>query len=302
MATAPSQTEQPSSVPDPASDNTPQDLFDDGLPAADELLARLNAIDLKQLDIEEVSAQMLGPWKWARVLVMPVGALLLFLFTWLLSALSGYLIPSFILVVVLLIFLGRLLDRYEHALKLQARQAIEQRIAEIEGESGLLIYFRDFLPKKYKPLLKALEQGFYGYIPQYIEAVKLLHAQLDPIKFQTWWLIKREQLATIGKPTKYYTSRAERLLLLSDDDLAKLLEAVKEKDILNMLLLTHNEQLARRVLNLLSLMIAQNIKTALLQVEKLNTEQAKVSTLRILETGKKLARSGELSVEPDFFD
>lgn len=286
----------------PTSEKEQNGFFDDGLPSADELLERLNAIDLSQLDIDEVSAQMLGPWKWARVLILPVGALLLFLLTWLFSAISGYLIPSFVFSAMLLMLISRLLDRYERALKLQARQLIEQRIAEIEGENGLLIYFKDFLPKKYNPLLKALQQGFYGYIPQYIEAVKLLREQLDPIKFQTWWLIKREQLATIGKPVKYYISRAERLLLLSDDDLAKLLEHAREKDILNMLLLTHSEHLARRVLNLLSVMIAQNIKTALIQVEKLNQKEAKVSILRILETGKKLARAGELSVAPDFFD
>ncbi len=277
------------------------DVFYDDMPSANDLLDRLNAIDLNRLDLEQVSAEMLGKWKWARVLVMPVGALLLFLLTWLFSALSGYLIPSFVVAALTLLLIGRLLDRYEKALMQAARQAVENYISEVEGDTGLLIYFQDFLPKKYRPLIKALQDGFYGYIPQYREAVRLLREQLDPVKFQTWWLIKRDTLRTIGRPIKYYEERARRLLLLDDDDLATLLEQVSEQDILNLLLLAHDEKLARRVLGHLSVLIAQNIKTELIKVQKLDKTRAKISVDKIMDTGRRLAAAGELSVEPDFF-
>ncbi len=277
------------------------DVFYDDMPSANDLLDRLNAIDLNRLDLEQVSAEMLGKWKWARVLVMPVGALLLFLLTWLFSALSGYLIPSFVVAALTLLLIGRLLDRYEKALMQAARQAVENYISEVEGDTGLLIYFQDFLPKKYRTLIKALQDGFYGYIPQYREAVRLLREQLDPVKFQTWWLIKRDTLRTIGRPIKYYEERARRLLLLDDDDLATLLEQVSEQDILNLLLLAHDEKLARRVLGHLSVLIAQNIKTELIKVQKLDKTRAKISVDKIMDTGRRLAAAGELSVEPDFF-
>lgn len=276
------------------------DAFDDNLPTAQELLDRVNAIDLTQLDVELVASDLLGPWKWARVLAMPIGALLLFLLTWLGSYFTHVLI-SFTASAILVLLIGKWLDRYERSLKLQARKVVEGRIAEIEGTDGLLLYFQDFLPKRYKPLIKALQKGHYYYIPQYIEAVELLRKQLDPVKFQTWWLIKRDSLKTLGKPLRYYTSRAERLKLLSDEDLQTLLEQAKEHDILNLLLLTHDEALARRVLNLLSVMIANQVKNELYAVQKLDDEAAKLSVERILELGKKLARKGQLSVEPDFF-
>ena len=277
------------------------DVFYDDMPSADDLLDRLNAIDLNRLDLEQVSAEMLGKWKWARVLVMPVGAVLLFLLTWLFAALSGYLIPSFVVAALTLLLIGRLLDRYEKALMKAARQAVENYIAEVEGNTGLLIYFQDFLPKKYRPLIKALQDGFYGYIPQYREAVQLLREQLDPVKFQTWWLIKRDTLRTLGRPIKYYEERARRLLLLNDEDLATLLEHVSEQDILNLLLLAHDEKLARRVLGHLSVLIAQNIKTELIKVQKLDKTRAKISVDKVMDTGRKLAAGGQLSVEPDFF-
>ncbi|WP_294947997.1 hypothetical protein [Sulfurivirga sp.] len=277
------------------------DVFYDDMPSADDLLDRLNAIDLNRLDLEQVSAEMLGKWKWARVLVMPVGAVLLFLLTWLFAALSGYLIPSFVVAALTLLLIGRLLDRYEKALMQAARQAVENYIAEVEGNTGLLIYFQDFLPKKYRPLIKALQDGFYGYIPQYREAVQLLREQLDPVKFQTWWLIKRDTLRTLGRPIKYYEERARRLLLLNDEDLATLLEHVSEQDILNLLLLAHDEKLARRVLGHLSVLIAQNIKTELIKVQKLDKTRAKISVDKVMDTGRKLAAGGQLSVEPDFF-
>ncbi len=275
---------------------------DDDLPTAEALLERLKSIDLTKLDMDEVFSELLGDWKWARVFVMPVGALLLFLFTWALSGLFGHIVPAFALSAVIIIFLGKLIDRYERAMKLQARKVIEQRIAEIEGETGFLIYFQDFLPKKYKPLIKALQKGFYGYIPQYVEAITLLREQLDPVKFQTWWLIKRDKLKTLSRPVQYYISKAERLKLLSDDDLTILLEHVKEKDILNMLLLTHDEYLARRVLGLLSVLIAQHVKSDLIKVKKINQEEAKQSIERILKTARELALNGQLSVGPEFFD
>jgi len=291
-------TLEPLDTPNSSADHS----FDDDLPTAEALLARLKSIDLKKLDLDEVFSELLGDWKWARIFVMPVGALLLFLFTWALSGLFGHIVPAFALAAVFIIFLGKLIDRYERAMKVQARRVIEQRIAEIEGTDGLLIYFKDFLPQKYKPLIKALQRGMYGYIPQYIEAVTMLREQLDPVKFQTWWLIKRDKLRTLSKPVQYYINKAERLKLLSDDDLSILLEHVKEKDILNMLLLTHDEYLAQRVLSLLSLLIAQHVKTALYQVKKFNQEEGKQSIDRILKTARELALNGQLSVGAEFFD
>lgn len=291
-------------TPDPVQEGAAahEDFFDDDLPSAEALLDQLHAIDLQQLDVEHVATEMLGKLKWLHVIVMPAGAIMLALFSITALFLTHSPVWGFLIAAAVLFLLGKLLDRYERDLKIQAVRRIEETIADIEGEEGFLIYFRDFLPRKFQPLLQTLHRGQFHFIRQYAEAIRLLQEQLDPIKFQTWWLIKRDELRTIGKPIQYYLRRAERLKLLSDADLRLLLENCREKDILNMLLLTHDEQLARRALNLLSVLIARKIKDELFSVNRLNELRAKTSLQRILDTGRKLAEEGILSVQPDFFE
>lgn len=165
------------------------------VPSADEMLERLQAVDTQDFDINKALEEEKGENAWIFVMVMPISAIILVLFTLLGTFFTGYFIASFVVTALLLFMIGKIFDQYEQKYRYQARLKIMQRIQETEGDFSLLIHFKDFLPKKYRHLWQSLRKGRYQYIDQYISAINLLQHKLDPEKFKRIWGIHYPEYA-----------------------------------------------------------------------------------------------------------
>ncbi|MFA6699742.1 MAG: hypothetical protein WCS28_06175 [Thiomicrospira sp.] len=160
------------------------------VPTAAEILEQLHAINLQDFDIHQVEQAVRGNRIWINTFTIPVTAILLIILTFLGAWLSGYLFLSFAISAGLLFFIGKLFESYDQQIKWQARQEVERRIAETEGEFGVLIHFKSFLPTRYRHLIQSLKRQRYLYIDQYIQAVSLLQRKLDHQKFtQAWHMV-----------------------------------------------------------------------------------------------------------------
>lgn len=168
--------------------NTPSEK-----PTAQDMLDRLQAIDIDQLNIKKVTEELKANKAWWFVFAMPAAALLLVIFTLLGLFLFDSLLISFVVAAIFVFMLGKILDSFEGKYRLAARDTVIQRIAEHEGEFGLLPHFKHFLPNKYRYLRQQLKQKHYMYVNQYIAAVYLLQNKLDNEKFTEIWHIKHPE-------------------------------------------------------------------------------------------------------------
>ncbi|MBN2866822.1 MAG: hypothetical protein JXK16_12505 [Thiotrichales bacterium] len=164
------------------------------IPTAEEMLARLQAVDVNQFDINAVVNEIKGNKQWISILTIPVATILLGLFTLIGVVMFDSLIVSFLISAGLLFFIGRILDQYEQQYRAKARREVTHRIAKIEQDFGLIPHFKHFLPTKYRHLWQSLRKGRYHYIDQYIQALVLLQHKLDHEKFTKIWNMTYPQL------------------------------------------------------------------------------------------------------------
>ncbi len=164
-------------------------------PTAEEMLTRLNQVNVDIFNLEIVSDETKGKYAWLFVLTMPVTAVLLMIFTLLGTFISGNFIISFIITALLLFIIGKIIDQFEQKFHHQARIEVMRRIYETESEYGLIPHFKDFLPQKYRHLWQSLRKNNYQYIDQYIAAVTLLQNKLDAEKFTQIWHIRYPEIA-----------------------------------------------------------------------------------------------------------
>lgn len=166
-----------------------QSQTSEDIPSAQTMLGRLHAINLEDFDIKKVEEEMRGNLIWINTLTIPVAMLSLLLFTFLGAWISGHLILSFLVSAGIVFFIGKMFEGYDRQIKWDARRETERRIAETEGEFGLLVHFKPFLPTRYRHLIQSLKRRRYLYIDQYIQAVNLLQRKLDHDKFTQAWHI-----------------------------------------------------------------------------------------------------------------
>ena len=157
------------------------------IPTAEEMLARLNAVDVNQFDINAVLNEIKGNKQWVSILTIPVATILLGLLTLVGIWLIDSIIISFLIAAVLLFFVGRILDQYDQQYRIKARHEVMNRIAKTEQAFGLVPHFKHFLPTKYRHLWQSLPKGNYRYVDQYIQALVLLQNKLEPEKFTKIW-------------------------------------------------------------------------------------------------------------------
>ncbi|AHF02191.1 hypothetical protein THIAE_02315 [Thiomicrospira aerophila AL3] len=161
---------------------------------ADELLQRLQAIDLAQLNPQEVEQQVLGKRVWLHTFTFPITIGILAIFTLLATWLVNNMLYGFLVALLVVWFLGKLFESYEHDTQRQVQARLEEIIKGIEGEQGLLIHFSAFLPKRYGALLQALRKQRYGYVLQYYQAATLLQKRLDQARFKKYWHSKYPEM------------------------------------------------------------------------------------------------------------
>ncbi|MBE0494599.1 MAG: hypothetical protein IBX48_09700 [Thiomicrospira sp.] len=166
-----------------------QTQISDDIPSAKTMLGRLHEINLEDFDIKKVEEEIRGNRIWINTLTIPVAMLSLVIFTFLGAWISGYLILSFLVSAGIVFFIGKMFEGYDRQVKWDARREAERRVAETEGEFGLLVHFKPFLPTRYRHLIQSLKRRRYLYVDQYIQAVNLLQRKLDHDKFTQAWHI-----------------------------------------------------------------------------------------------------------------
>ena len=164
------------------------------IPKAEEMLARLSAIDVNDFDISTIINELKGSKQWISILTIPVTTILLGVFTLIGVLVFDSLIGSFLVSAGLLFFIGRILDQYEQQYRVKARHEVMKRIAQTEQDFGLIPHFKHFLPSKYRHLWQSLRKGDYRYVDQYIQALVLLQHRLDKENFTKIWNLTYPQL------------------------------------------------------------------------------------------------------------
>lgn len=159
-------------------------------PTAEEMLTRLQQVNLDDLDLATLTEAVKGNQAWLFVMTMPVSALILVIGTLLGTFLTGYFIASFIISAAIIFIIGQMLDQYERKFKGLARLEAIKRIEAFEGEYGIIPHFHDFLPAKYRHLWQSVRKKNFSYVEQYIAAMRLLQNKLDHEKFIYIWRLK----------------------------------------------------------------------------------------------------------------
>lgn len=165
------------------------------IPSAEEMLERLYQVDTEPFDPKTVTLELMGSKAWIFVSMLPISAILLGFLTFIGTYASGHFVISFIISAMLVYVFGKIMESYERQYRQRAFAEVMRRIAETEGEFGLLPHFKDFLPKKYLHLIQSLKKGNYIYIKQYVQAITLLQQKLDPDKFTRIWYLKYPDIA-----------------------------------------------------------------------------------------------------------
>jgi len=165
------------------------------IPTAEEMLERLYAVDIEQFNLKTVTLEQMDKKAWLFLSVLPISAILLALLTFLGYYFSGYFVISFIISALLVYTFGLIMEHYERHYKQLAFAETMRRIAETEGDFGLLIHFKDFLPPKYRYLIQCLKEGIYTYTKHYQNAILLLQNKLEPEKFTKIWYLKYPEIA-----------------------------------------------------------------------------------------------------------
>ncbi|WEJ63244.1 hypothetical protein [Thiomicrorhabdus lithotrophica] len=159
------------------------------IPSPEEMLSRLQSIDVQTFNMNEIANELKGNQIWVSILTIPVSASVLVGFTLLGSFMFDRPIVSFLLAAGLLFWISKMFENQERHYKIAARHEVIRRIAEIEGEFGLIPHFKSFLPNKYRHLWQSLRKGQYHYIEQYVQAVLLLQNKLEPEQFKRIWYL-----------------------------------------------------------------------------------------------------------------
>ena len=171
---------------------------DDQVPTADEMLNRLNAVDLDIFDLKQREETLKGKVAWVSALTIPISAIIIttvVLLTVFLSQSMVYTLIAFAITSMLLMIIAKSLESAERQAKYQAYQMTIQDIKNIEGEYGLIPHFRHFLPERYRHLWQSLRKGDYQHIKQYAQAVAMLQDRLEEEKFTHIWHLEYPQLA-----------------------------------------------------------------------------------------------------------
>ncbi|WP_044410948.1 hypothetical protein [Thiomicrospira microaerophila] len=166
-------------------------------PFAEDLLKRLDEVDIDSFNLKQVEEEVMGEKVWIKVLTIPVTMLSLVILTFLGGWISGYIFISFLLSALLIFIIGKMFEGYENQFKWEARQEVERRILETEGEQGLVIHFKPFLPTRFRHLVQCLRKGNSRYIDQYIQAINLLQKKLDKEKFTKAWHLAHPETAPV---------------------------------------------------------------------------------------------------------
>lgn len=190
---------QPTTQPEVPADLLPQD-FDPKIPSAEQMLTRLDQVDLEQFDHEAIFVELKGKTIWVTALTIPVTVVVLALCT-LIGMLFDHPVIGFIIGALLLFWISRMIDAKDQNLHFQAHQEVVERIKQTEGEFGLIPHFKHFLPQRYRHLWQSLRKGNYHYIEQYIQAVHLLQTKLEHDKFIRIWQLKYPQFAPEASAT-----------------------------------------------------------------------------------------------------
>ena len=158
-------------------------------PAPEEMLQRLNAVDVQAFNMDDIATELKGNKIWISILTIPVSAIILVTFTLIGAYIFDSPIISFVVTAAFLFWVSKLFEQQERNFKFQARKEVERRIKETEGEFGLVPHFKHFLPNKYRHLWQSLRKGNYVYIEQYVQAILLLQNKLDPDHFKRIWYL-----------------------------------------------------------------------------------------------------------------
>ena len=159
------------------------------IPSPEEMLSRLQNINVQTFNMKEIANELKGNKIWVSILTIPVSASILVVVTLLGSFMFDLPIVSFLLAAGLLFWISKMFENQEHNYKIAARHEVIRRIAETEGEFGLIPHFKHFLPNKYRHLWQSLRKGQYHYIEQYVQAVLLLQNKLEEDQFTRIWYL-----------------------------------------------------------------------------------------------------------------
>lgn len=157
------------------------------IPSPEEMLQRLNDVDIQKFNIETLANEMKGNKVWISILTIPVSAVILVAATLIGGFIFDSPIISFLLAAALLFWISKMFEGHERHFKMVARQEVINRIQQTEGEFGLIPHFKHFLPAKYRHLWQSVRKGNYVYIEQYVQAILLLQNKLDGQKFVKIW-------------------------------------------------------------------------------------------------------------------
>lgn len=174
-------------------DNAPDQDFDPSIPSAQEMLQRLQEVDLDYFDHDQVFVELKGKQIWVSAMTIPVSVVILAIFTLIGTFAFDSPIISFAIAAALLFWIARMIDAKDNELRFYAHQEVIRRIGETEGEFGLVPHFKHFLPTRYRHLWQSLKKGNYQYIEQYLQAIHLLQTKLEHNKFIRIWELKYPQ-------------------------------------------------------------------------------------------------------------
>ena len=163
------------------------EAIDYDIPSPEEMLRRLNAVNVQTFNIEELANEMKGNKVWISILTIPVSAIILVAATLIGGFIFDSPIISFLLAAALLFWISKMFEGHERHFKMVARQEVIHRIQQTEGEFGLIPHFKHFLPTKYRHLWQSVRKGNYVYVEQYAQAILLLQNKLDGQKFTKIW-------------------------------------------------------------------------------------------------------------------
>lgn len=175
-------------------DLNPNEAMQPSIPTPEEMLTRLQNVNVQDFDMQEIANHLKGNNVWISILTIPVTAIILVSFTLIGGFLFDRPIVSFLVTAGLLFWISKMFEGQERHYKFAARQEVMNRIQQTEGEFGLIPHFKHFLPNKYRHLWQSLRKGNYVYIEQYVQAILLLQNKLEPDQFIRIWYLTYPEL------------------------------------------------------------------------------------------------------------
>ena len=168
------------------------------IPAPEQMIEKLNSIDLAIFDLKQREEKLKGKLAWISALTIPISAILItatVLLTIFFSHSLTAAFIAFIIVGMLLMIIAKALESSERQAKYMAYQQTIEAIKQIEEPYGLVYHFRHFLPERYRHLWQSVRKGDYQHIKQYAQAIAMLQDKLEPAKFQHIWYLEFPEIA-----------------------------------------------------------------------------------------------------------